>query len=254
MRPDFSEFSYGYSLLREIEDRTIAAYGRAGSGRPILPSLREEKELGFDAAVASVGMALFLQFKVGEYVSRRHPNSATWPEYLQAHYRFAIDTGHHQFDALCRLAALLRQFPAQVAYIAPRFHDASTLTSYHVAGVVLQHSYSCDPLQVDADGDVHYRSVRPDGADHRLFSEPRLTSDGINLPGVIDRSFAPSELTVGSLVELLGAAAAEAEYDVDELLGADREPGFKLWRISELLGLTPMIWTLPAAPAPARTD
>jgi hypothetical protein len=220
----------------------------------MLPSLREEKELGFDAGIAAVGMALFLQFKVGEYVSRRHPNSETWPEYLQPHYRFAIDTGHHQFDALRRLALLLRQTPARVAYIAPRFHHASALTSHHVAGVVLQYSYSCDPLQVDSDGDVHYRSVRPDGTDHRLFSDPKLTSDSLSLPGLIDRSFAPTGLTVGSLIELLGVAATAAEYDVDELIGADREPGFKLWRISELLGLTPMIWTLPGDQATPGTD
>lgn len=112
---------------------------------------------------------------------------------------------------------------------------------------------TCGTL-IESDGDFHYRSVRPDGTDHRLFSDPKLTSNGISLPGLIDRSFAPTGLTVGSLVELLGVAATEAEYDVDELIGSDREPGFKLWRISELLGLTPMIWTLPGDQATLGTD
>jgi hypothetical protein len=77
MQSDFSEFSYGYACLREAESIITELYTTAGA--PVLPSLREENRLGWDAKLSTVEYALFLQFKRTDYVSRRHPSSPTWP-------------------------------------------------------------------------------------------------------------------------------------------------------------------------------
>ncbi len=68
---DFSEFSYGYAVVRQAED-LLATIGAGLVGAPTLPSLLKENTVGYDAELVAVDFALFLQFKRSFFVSRQH--------------------------------------------------------------------------------------------------------------------------------------------------------------------------------------
>ena len=57
MKPNISEFSYGYALTSEL----VRLFGIKGVGAPVFPSLKEEGSVGYDVQVP--GLPLFLQFK-----------------------------------------------------------------------------------------------------------------------------------------------------------------------------------------------
>ena len=66
MRPDISEFSYGYALTETLVD----ALGGRLTAAPLFPSLRDEARLGYDLKIATPGFVLFLQFKLSEGMVR----------------------------------------------------------------------------------------------------------------------------------------------------------------------------------------
>ena len=61
MRPNISEFSYGYALTNEL----INLHGIGTSTGPVCPSLYDEGKSGggWDVKLNSGGVPLFLQFK-----------------------------------------------------------------------------------------------------------------------------------------------------------------------------------------------
>ena len=65
MRPEFSEFSYGFAFTHEYINRNSSL-----QAAPELPSLIREAEKGYDLKLAYQGHAKFFQFKLSEYLSR----------------------------------------------------------------------------------------------------------------------------------------------------------------------------------------
>lgn len=66
MKPDISEFSYGFALTNELIDR----YRLRSAGAPEFPSpYKEGKSGGYD--VKLVGIPVFLQFKVSDCMVKR---------------------------------------------------------------------------------------------------------------------------------------------------------------------------------------
>lgn len=255
MIPDFSEFSYGYSLIREIED--VAGSVLPGNvGRPVLPTLREEKDLGWDVGYVTCAFALFLQFKRGEYVSRPHPDSPTWGAVGQPHYRFAVDTAGHQFRALRNFSLMTASQPCVVAYAAPRFHKSTSFTRFHLAKEVVANSYGCTPDDVTDDGDMHFRVVDRTGVDHWVCSDPSRVADFFDaerLRGVFEQAERPTlEVALG---------AADRSFAVEGLIGAlraawtetgggamqtrspaDASPSEQIAFWANLFGIVPLIW------------
>ncbi len=81
--PDFSEFSFGYSITRHFE--TVYGGRRA---LPNFPTQPEEADGGFDVDFLSHGIPLFIQFKRSEIMTRRsateykqHPSEWSLPIY-----------------------------------------------------------------------------------------------------------------------------------------------------------------------------
>lgn len=64
--PDFSEFTFGYAIVRQIEEvlggRTIA---------PSFPTPHEEAGKGYDVSILNSGIPLFIQFKRSEVMRNR---------------------------------------------------------------------------------------------------------------------------------------------------------------------------------------
>lgn len=96
-----SEFSYGYGVTREAEIPLEQTGIRAV---PFLPSLIQEKKLGFDVKFDRPGTALMLQFKLGQSLSRFHNSSPVSPRPIldRPFWRFSINTAEPdgQFETL----------------------------------------------------------------------------------------------------------------------------------------------------------
>jgi hypothetical protein len=68
MKPDISEFSYGYALTDEL----IHWHGTGITAVPIFPSLYDERQPGggYDVKLDRGGIPLFLQFKLSDCMVR----------------------------------------------------------------------------------------------------------------------------------------------------------------------------------------
>jgi hypothetical protein len=223
MESDFSEFSYGYAAIREAELGLSTIYKQAGA--PKLPSLVEEEKLGYDVRIAFVDFVLFLQFKRSTWVSRRHPNSPTWPGMLAPHYRYSIDTDGHQHQALIDLENELAGVPGlgSVYYTAPVFHSQHDFDSSYGSGQVLSRSTLVPPGDIGlADGTHHVVSVGFGPV--TIMSEPRSASRATNwdlLEGVarqraqsVAGRASGSRFTIGDLEAVLERSVHRLERDI----------------------------------------
>lgn len=142
-----SEFSYGYGVTREVE-KLLADTGIHSV--PFLPSLVQEKQLGFDVAFAKPGVPLLIQFKLGQSLRRfvRTDTSYPAPVLDRPFWRFAVDTRepNGQFETLLAAEA----YGAEVYYAAPRFSDWPRYAAAFEAGQVLDGSLLITPSEIRA--------------------------------------------------------------------------------------------------------
>src|SRR5437879_5893576 len=89
MRPLFTEFSFGFGLASEIAE--LARLGLVAA--PLLPSLVDEGQLGWDVNFRFFGISLFLQFKRGDFLTRR--TAVQWSLYGHPYFRFEVYKRSH---------------------------------------------------------------------------------------------------------------------------------------------------------------
>jgi len=72
MKPDISEFSYGYVVTEAL----VRGFGTDISAAPVFPSLVAEGREGggYDVRIEISGIPLFLQFKLSDYMKRNRAN------------------------------------------------------------------------------------------------------------------------------------------------------------------------------------
>lgn len=164
MKAEFSEFSYGFAVTSELDERLrddlIAA--------PVFPSLRQERDLGWDVNLRMAGISIFLQFKLADLLTRR--TAAQWRYYGAPYYRFQLHRAlrSRQHNLLKRLAQTNRN----VYYVAPRFTRVPEFDLCYRQSRVIQES-ACAPLAKlpwVSDSDQHCVTYRT-GRDVR-FSSP----------------------------------------------------------------------------------
>lgn len=187
MQADFSEFSYGYASIHEAEAHLSRIFKQAGA--PKLPSLIEEKDLGWDVRLSYVEFAVFLQFKRSDWVSRRHPDSPTWAAMNGKHYRFSIDTDGHQHRALVELQDELASNAdsAEVFYVAPLFHTQADFDSNYSGGRVLAQSLLIPPRDIGVADGKHHVSSTPNGS-VLVLSDPRPAPGATRWERLADRA------------------------------------------------------------------
>jgi hypothetical protein len=117
-----SEYSYGLGLAIEVVSRLggmphlIAA--------PLVPSLQQEADLGFDVAIEGRWLLLCLQFKIPTRLVRR--SAAQAEAFDVPYFRFQVKTdttrnGQSQHNTLCDLQQSLSGIGEHVLYAAPIF-------------------------------------------------------------------------------------------------------------------------------------
>lgn len=171
MKPQISEFSYGYAL-------TEALIGsRAGNlqAAPLFPSLLKEGALGFDLELNFAGYLLFIQFKLADQL--KSPSAKAYRMRL-------LDLPYHQFALRATKLSdqhilLLRLEAARqlVFYAAPAFYTMDSLNKAYLAKTVASQSIFISPSALGAmpDDKVHHVvfSLTPPKNRAFLFSSPR---------------------------------------------------------------------------------
>jgi hypothetical protein len=82
MKPDISEFSYGFALTSEL----IARFGLKRAGAPTFATQQAEAKPGGGWDVRLPGIPVFLQFKRSDYLKTRRAKD--YARFRSPYYRF----------------------------------------------------------------------------------------------------------------------------------------------------------------------
>ncbi len=131
MRPEFTEFSYGFAFTREFLRKFPAI-----KSVPIFPSQAQEAQLAYDVGLRYRGLAIFFQYKLCHFLIRS--NASYWSWYQQPYYRFHITSlkVSRQHNILKRLS----RSQEHVFYAAPQFHTAYEFGEAYFGGRVTRDS------------------------------------------------------------------------------------------------------------------
>ena len=166
MKPDISEFSYGYALTSEI----VQLYGASLVGAPVFPSLIDEGSLGYDLELPVAGKPIFFQFKLSDHMVRSTAQGAN--KMPVPHYRMHLRPLKHsrQHDLLLAL----EKRGHIVFYAAPQFHRPDELNDAYAMREVVQRSAFFRPNAIGSLPDQHEHFVCFNGSlpHGYLCSEP----------------------------------------------------------------------------------
>jgi len=173
MRPDFSEFSYGYAVTEEL----VRSLRAAVAGAPIMPSLNDEGKKGYDLKLPSKGKPVFLQFKLSDYLKKRSAREYQVDLLDVPYYRMHLRPTRHSDQH--NLLLDLELAGEAVFYIAPEFHLPAELNDAYLRRAVISRSAAFRPSEIGAlpDDDPHYLSFER-GAPLAF----RCSSDPIEVP------------------------------------------------------------------------
>lgn len=164
MKPDISEFSYGFALTSEL----VSRFGWKAIGAPVFPSLIEEGKVGYDVKIP--GLPLFLQFKLCDEMIKGTASQANLlgVPHLRMHLRPRRHSDQHDL-----LLALERKGNA-VYYACPEFVRAADLNDAYSSSTVASHSAFWSPLAVGPlpDEKDHHIAFKPGAATGYFCSDP----------------------------------------------------------------------------------
>lgn len=168
MTPEISEFSYGFALTNELVGWAPL------SAAPVFPSLIEEGKAGggYDVKLELPAVALYLQFKRSERMTRRSAKErkAIGPGLYVPYHRFHVTEAKksNQHDMLLQLD----DGNSLVFYAAPRFHTLQEINWAWEHNAVSAQSIFVAPSVIGTlDDDSH--SVAFDSIDTFVCSEPK---------------------------------------------------------------------------------
>lgn len=181
MKPEISEFSYGFALTNELVSWVSL------SAAPVFPSLIEEGKAGggYDVKLDKPGFPLFLQFKRSHCMVRRSAREhqavvASGGKLSVPYYRFPVTEASTSDQHELLLA--LDNGSNLVFYAAPRFHQTSEINHAWSRADVTRRSIFVAPQTIGALDDKQHH-VAFDGVNTWLCSEPKileaLTSRGL---------------------------------------------------------------------------
>ncbi|MCF7981913.1 MAG: hypothetical protein K9K86_08005 [Pseudomonadales bacterium] len=198
MDADFSEFSYGYAVTEELATKNKGSV----IGAPRFPSLYEEgKKGGYDVQIPFSGRAIFLQFKLSNYLERcnakEHKKGLLNVPYYRMHLRPMRHSDQH------RLLLDLETSGETVFYIAPEFHLPSELNSYYLNKTIISNSAAFSPKDIGPlpDNDKHYVVYKKKANIGYICSEGAIEIPKISLKGGITSVLKKREVPIQELGE-----------------------------------------------------
>lgn len=179
MKPKISEFSYGYALTDDL----VNGIGIPLDAAPVFPSLiKEGKENGgYDLALESGGVPLFLQFKLSEYMkNKRVMECKKYGLFSPPFYRMHLQPLRHS-----RQHSLLLDLEGKgnlVYYVAPTFHEIKEINQYYINREIVVRSIFVRPSAIGElpDNNAHHVAFKvqetnlPLSVSAYLLSQPVL--------------------------------------------------------------------------------
>ena len=164
-----SEFTFGYAFLYEQTQRNWAGLRAA----PILPSLIQEANLGWDAHLPTQAADFYYQFKLSDYLERPYAKYLKDGTYTTPYYRASLHRRENNRQH-ARLRAHCKSHPLTY-YVAPEFSTATDFQAAFFARNVTENSRlipltECDDI---TDGEQHYLTYVPGSTKWTQHSEPR---------------------------------------------------------------------------------
>lgn len=166
-----SEFTFGFAFLFEQTERNWPGLVAA----PVLPSLKQEEEEGWDAKLPITGTEFYYQFKLSDYLRAGHAKyRRPGPEkcYDAPYFRFSLHrhNGNQQHQ---RLRTLCGTKP-NTYYVAPEMPDLEVFNTVFLARQIANASRLI-PLAACrdyTDGDQHFITYQQGDAGFLEHSEP----------------------------------------------------------------------------------
>ncbi|PJJ42957.1 hypothetical protein ATK23_0119 [Glutamicibacter mysorens] len=188
MEIQFSETAFAFAATKEVE-QLLESTGHKLLGAPDFPTLRRERNVGYDVKIDATNIALILQFKLGEFISREHRGSNTWRHAGGKHFRTKFPAGHHQLALLQELESRLSNSrkPYFIGYLAPGFREQAEFNEHYLDRTVVEHSYGCRPSQIPDDGNSHHLVFVPDVPP--MVSRQFVLSEPVNVNRVNVREY-----------------------------------------------------------------
>ncbi|MEW9901944.1 hypothetical protein [Pseudomonas putida] len=167
MKPEMSEFSYGFAFTNEL----IHAPGSHVVAAPEFPSLQKEGKPGggYDVKIP-FGSPLFLQFKLSHFMART--NSKEYSLMGGAYYRWHLHALKHsaQHDLLLDLEVRGNE----VYYVAPAFHQTAELNTHYLSKAIVERSAGFRPRDIGKlDDEEHYVVFDGSPLAYRCSDDPR---------------------------------------------------------------------------------
>lgn len=173
MNPGFSERTFEFCFNSEYCQLNSALLAT----HPHIPSLRAEKDLGYDVEFkinnGNYTRSLFLQHKVSSFADVRAGRNATFfATHSGPYFRFCIDNEQH--NVLCELS----RTEGNTFYCAPKFHLCHELETHFRNSSIAANTILLNPLDVGEvyDSDRHNITYNVFGQNPRLHSKPRRFS------------------------------------------------------------------------------
>lgn len=162
-----SEFTFGYAFLFEQTHANWAGLTAA----PVLPSLQQEQDAGWDAHLPLAGTDFYYQFKLSDYLSRSNASYIADGTYASPYYRMSLHrrNGSQQHRRLRRLSLV----NPDTYYVAPEFNSIEHFNSRFLARQV---TADCRIIPVDVCEDItdteqHCITFRPGDSSWTFHSE-----------------------------------------------------------------------------------
>ena len=188
MKPNLSEFSYGYAVTDEL----IHWHNLPITASPIFPSLYQEGQSGggYDVRLERGGLPLFLQFKLSDWMVRRTAREAQTGQMSVPYYRMQLRPRRH--SAQQEMLLNLENDGHEVYYVAPAFHEPSQLNDAYrerkvVARSIWMRPSFIGPLRDDDDHCVAFYNPRQTAV---FCSEPRKINSPVDFDSVSERTIA----------------------------------------------------------------
>lgn len=214
-----SEFTFGYAFLYE---QTHANWGSL-KAVPVLPSLQQEEEQGWDAHLPLIGTDFYYQFKLSDYLSRGNAKYIFDGTYGGPYYRFSLHRRNNN-----RQHQRLRQHclsNPNTYYVAPEFNSIEEFNDKFLARQVTERCriIPLTECQDIFDGGWHCVTFRRGDPSWILHSEPRRQErsfTGKDLEAIYSRSKTQWENIDVAFAERI----LEKTRDVAQRVIAESEP------------------------------
>lgn len=182
MKADFSERTFEFCFNAEFCNK----YSSIIAGHPMLPTLQEEKSLGYDVkfniAAGTIVNSIFLQHKVPSYAARRqHNNQSSYDAHKGPYYRFPVNNDQHNLLVNARM-----RFES-FYYCAPLFNSTKVLQDKYNTRTILDSSILIDPNSYGiTDKRQHHITYNPLGNEAFLHSEPKKIETLSNIKDILN--------------------------------------------------------------------